>query len=329
MSIVRDETVSVVIPCWNAAEFVGDAIESALAQSWPGVEVVVVDDASTDGSAEVIARFEEIVSLRLGENRGGAYTRNRGAELATGRWLLFLDADDFLSPDALTWLAGTALRSPGALVACGWRELVREGSEWVARGPRRRPRPSAGRDPLRAWLEGDFVPTCSLLWPREVFDATGGWDETLTLNDDGDLALRALAAGTPLVRAAGGEGLYRRHGADRVTVSTDVRSGAKLRSAMRVLDRLSATLAGQGRLDDYRDALAGPYADVAQLAFRAGLTGLGRACLAKAGAGAGRGVPARTLPGRLLTRVLGLEGKERVTAALAGWRASTNPGRRG
>jgi glycosyltransferase involved in cell wall biosynthesis len=308
------ETVSVIIPCYNAAPFVGEAIRSVLAQDWPHTEIIVVDDASTDGSWEAIERYRpRIQALRLAENGGAAAARNRGVALSRGGWLMFLDADDRLSPDALRWMMETARREPGAMVHCGWRYLVRERESWVPRLP---PRHVPTGDALRDWLEGGFVPTCSLLWPRAVFAAAGGWDEALTLNDDGDLAMRALASGVRLVRADGGEGLYRRHGAERMSMSTDVGGEAKIRSGMRVLEKVSYVLYTQGRLDAYRAPIGAAYRELALYAFRAGRSALGRECLAHAGDGAGRGTGARTLGGRVLTRVLGLEGKERIAAAL-------------
>lgn len=308
------DTVSVIIPCHNAAPFVGEAIESVLAQEWLHTDVIVVDDASTDDSWEVIQRYGPCIqSLRLARNGGAAHARNRGVGISRGRWLLFLDADDRISPNALMWLAETAQRSPGALVHCAWRYLVRdEGGAWVSRAPVRQ---HASGDPLRDWLEGGFVPTCSLLWPREIYVATGGWDEALTLNDDGDLAMRALAAGARLVRAAGGEGFYRRHGAERVSLSADVGSETKLRSGMRVMEKLADVLEAQERLDAYREPIARVYRELALYAFRAEHTELGRECLARAG-GSSRETGARTFAGRVLTRVLGLEAKERIAAAL-------------
>lgn len=311
--MITAATVSVIIPCHNAAPFVGEAIESVLDQQWPHVDLVVVDDASTDGSWEVIQRYAgRIQAVRLPENRGAAHARNHGAALARGRWMLFLDADDLLSRDALRWLAEAAARAPGALVRCGWRYLVEEEDGWMPRDPR--PFTPSG-DALRDWLAGGFVPTCALLWPRALFDAIGGWDETLTLNDDGDIAMRALAAGARLVRAEGGEGFYRRHGAGRVTMSTGVADPAKIRSGMRVLEKVSYVLYAQRRLDACRAEIGAAYRELALYAFRAGHAALGRECLARAGDD-GRGTGARTLGGRVLTRVLGLEGKERIAAAL-------------
>ena len=190
---------------------------------------------------------------------------------------------------------------------------MRERESWIPRDPAR---PARTGDALRDWLQGGFVPTCSLLWPRGVYAATGGWDEALTLNDDGDLAMRALAAGARLARADGGEGLYSRHGSERTSMSTDVGGETKIRSGMRALEKVSYVLYTQDRLDAYRQPIGAAYRELALYAFRAGRSGLGRECLAHAGGGTGRGTGARTFGGRVLTRVLGLEGKERIAAAL-------------
>ncbi|HWO47940.1 MAG TPA: glycosyltransferase family A protein, partial [Solirubrobacterales bacterium] len=92
--------VSVVIPCWNQAHYLGEAIESALSQSYPSLEVIVVDDGSEDNSAAVAARFPGVRCLRQG-NSGVAAARNRGLAEAGGEYAVFLDADDRLLPDAL------------------------------------------------------------------------------------------------------------------------------------------------------------------------------------------------------------------------------------
>ena len=93
--------VSIIIPCFNSAEWISEAIESALNQTWSSVEVVVIDDGSTDNSTEIIKKFGDSISWETQPNGGGALARNRGIELATGEWVQFLDADDLLLPDAV------------------------------------------------------------------------------------------------------------------------------------------------------------------------------------------------------------------------------------
>lgn len=93
--------VSVVIPCYNAEQWLGECIESALGQSWPNLEVIVIDDGSTDSSRDVIASFGARIRHECGPNRGGSAARNRGLALSQGAWVQFLDADDVLLPSCI------------------------------------------------------------------------------------------------------------------------------------------------------------------------------------------------------------------------------------
>jgi glycosyltransferase involved in cell wall biosynthesis len=314
--------VSVVIACYNAADFVAAAIESALAQTHPVVEVVVVDDASTDASWEVVAGFgERVTALRLPANRGPSHARNRGVELARGEWLMFLDADDFIAPDTLAGLVEAGLRAPGSLAACPWEFLQQQADGgWIAQAPRR-PFAPVG-DPLAGWLTGHWTPPCAVLYPRRVFLSAGGFDEALRRNEDGDLAMRAFVGGAGVRLATRGKSFYRRHLDPHRALSTDDRSGAGLRSQLRVLDKLVALLESQGRLDEYRPLVEVQYGHVANHAFPVGDFAVARECLARGGRGAAGVVRSSTLAGRLLTAALGLERKQRIIRRLRRWRAS-------
>jgi glycosyltransferase involved in cell wall biosynthesis len=93
--------VSILIPCFNAERWIGQAIESALAQTYMSTEIIVVDDGSTDGSLEVLRRFGQHIRWETGPNRGANVTRNRLLSLSRGCWLQYLDADDYLLPDKI------------------------------------------------------------------------------------------------------------------------------------------------------------------------------------------------------------------------------------
>ncbi|HEX6747225.1 MAG TPA: glycosyltransferase [Longimicrobium sp.] len=312
---MSSDTVSVVLACWNVEEFVRGAIDSVLAQTHPAVEVVAVDDGSTDGTWEAIRGYgDRVRALRLPENRGAPHARNRGAEIATGAWLQFMDADDFSTPETLSALVEAGRGTPGAVAACPWEFLIHEGHAW-RRHPLRRPFAPPG-DPLRGWLEGMWAPSCAVLYPRALFERVGGFDETLRRNDDGDLAMRAFVSGAGIARATSGLGVYRRHGSTRVTLSSDRHSERALRSQMRVFDKLAEQLSAQGRLEEYRELLEMQYGAIALQAFEAGRAAIARECLARGGAGAARRVRSGTRLGRLATRVLGLERKVRLAAAV-------------
>src|SRR6266498_4874136 len=98
--MLNRDLASVVIPCYNQARFLGEAIESAVEQSYPYCEIIVVDDGSTDDTTKIAASFHRARVLRQ-KNRGIAGARNAGFTASKGAYLVFLDADDRLLPDAL------------------------------------------------------------------------------------------------------------------------------------------------------------------------------------------------------------------------------------
>ena len=95
-------SVSIIIPCYNAADCVANAVRSALEQTCPSVEVIVVDDGSTDDSRARIAEFSADIRFESQANRGGGAARNRGLSVAAGDYVLFLDADDLLYPEKVS-----------------------------------------------------------------------------------------------------------------------------------------------------------------------------------------------------------------------------------
>ncbi|HEX2092914.1 MAG TPA: glycosyltransferase family A protein [Longimicrobiaceae bacterium] len=326
--------VSVVTPCHDAEAFVGETIESVLAQTHPTVEHLLVDDASTDGSWAVIHEYrsrypDRVRAVRLDRNRGGSHARNVGAALARGDFLMFLDADDLIGPGTLHHML-EALRDPSAGIAVSrWQRLRRAAGRAWEPAPADAPLPDADPDAaLRGWIEGTvWAPPCALLWRREAFERTGGWDESLTLNDDGDLAMRALAGGTRIARAEGGV-FYRWHDAARVSMSQSFLREEKLRSQVRVLDRLSARLEEQGRLAEFAPSLGLGYQRAAFLGFQNGHVPLARECLRRGEALAGRRMVSPRAVGRALERILGLERKERLVQGLARLGVMTSQRRR-
>ena len=96
----KEALVSVIIPCYRQADFLPQALESALAQTHCETEIIVVDDGSPDNTAEVVARYPGVRYLRQ-ENRGLAGARNGGFRVSKGEYVLFLDADDRLTPNAV------------------------------------------------------------------------------------------------------------------------------------------------------------------------------------------------------------------------------------
>ena len=109
--------ISVVIPAHNAARFLAEAVASVRAQTWPAAEIIVVDDGSTDETAPIAGQLGLQVVIQKQAGAGAA--RNRGAEVATGKWLAFLDADDLWAPEKLAGQSAWMNDQPGTDVVFG------------------------------------------------------------------------------------------------------------------------------------------------------------------------------------------------------------------
>jgi glycosyltransferase involved in cell wall biosynthesis len=193
--------VSVVIPCYNQARFLGEAIESVLSQSFRDFEIVVVDDGSTDETSEVASGYEaghHQVRLIRQENRGLAGARNRGLAEARGDLLVFLDADDRLLPEALeVQVSELEARPQCALVAGYHRPIEPDGSplgeEPQLAGTQRRPRPPRhiGGDIYLNILSRKYhIMPGTVMYRRFVFDSVGSFDPEIKASEDYDLYFR-------------------------------------------------------------------------------------------------------------------------------------------
>ncbi len=165
-------TVSVVIPLYNAAEVIAETIQSVLAQTWTDREILVIDDGSTDGSAEVAKSFGDRVRYYAFENGGVAKARNRGIALARGRYIALLDHDDLWAPSKLArQVAVLEARPDVGLVLTGVAHLERDGS------PRHKFPTGPSSEFYQLFVKG-FGPTPSVaMIRRSVLAQAGGFDE--------------------------------------------------------------------------------------------------------------------------------------------------------
>jgi glycosyltransferase involved in cell wall biosynthesis len=171
--------LSVVIPCHNDQQHIAEAVTSALEQSRPPDEVIVVDDGSTDASADRLAPFADRLTLLRQPNRGVAAARNAGVAAATGELIAFLDGDDRWPPQSLARRI-EALTAAGADLAFG------------------RVRQCRGLADSDAFAVGPEIPgrlAGALLIRHDLFDRVGGFDETLATAETIDWVARAQEAG--------------------------------------------------------------------------------------------------------------------------------------
>lgn len=191
--------VSIIIPCFNAERWLAETLESALAQTWPEKEIILVDDGSTDGSLALARKFEPRgVVVITQSNAGAAAARNTGLVRARGEFIQFLDADDLLAPDKIEKQVRLLQeRGTDCLATCAWSRFTTD--------------PAAGKlDPGTAlwrdlapvdWLvlaaeHNLMMATATWLLPRALAEKAGPWDTTCRANplDDMDYFDRARAA---------------------------------------------------------------------------------------------------------------------------------------
>jgi glycosyltransferase involved in cell wall biosynthesis len=211
--------VSVVIPCHNYGRFLGAAIESVLAQGDESIELIVVDDGSTDDTAEVAARYPDVVYVRQ-PNLGQAAAQNRGLEAANGEFVLFLDADDESTPGAVEALAGSLRARPDCAFAYGHIDRVDSEGAVLTASPSRSARSQTclEEDPYAYMLRTN---NClrgggAVLYRTDLLRRAGGFSLGLGNAQDLDLNLR-LAREHPICCVDRVVLRYRFHGGNSTT----------------------------------------------------------------------------------------------------------------
>jgi glycosyltransferase involved in cell wall biosynthesis len=184
--------VSILIPCFNAERWIGEAIESALAQTWPEKEVIVVDDGSTDGSLDVIRRFGRQILWETGPNRGGGAARNRLMELARGPWLQYLDADDILLPEKISRQMEVLRQHAEADIIFSPILIENMLSGKIVRNPSSMLQPRDVWVLLALWT---LPQTGGPLWKRAALQRVGGWRVGQPCCQEHELYGRLLEAG--------------------------------------------------------------------------------------------------------------------------------------
>nr|VFJ75036.1 MAG: Glycosyltransferase involved in cell wall bisynthesis [Candidatus Kentron sp. FW] len=194
MNDQKPPLVSVIIPCYNHGRFVAEAIGSVLGQSHSPVEIIVVDDGSTDDSAQVIATFGDRVRLLRQENLGPSAARNTGFLASQGEFITFLDADDLYEADFITRLLSVFDRDPACLAAyCQDRFIREDGQPLPVAGHFVIPRP----EEMHAALLLEFhIPPACILARRICYEKEAGlFEPQLRYHEDWEMALRIARTG--------------------------------------------------------------------------------------------------------------------------------------
>jgi Glycosyl transferase family 2 len=257
--------VSIIIPCYNCERWVAEAIESCIKQTYPNIEIIVVDDGSTDGSLEILRRFLPSIRLETGPNRGGNSARNTGFALSSGEYIQFLDADDYIEPDKI---AGQVqfLEQTRANVVYGdfrYRKHLPDVrfsylDESIQFG-------GTEQDLLASLLSMGTMNGGAILYRRHVINQVGGWDERLSASQDRDFLISVAISGAKIRYQPGCQFVYRKYGPVTVSSSNLGRwlanmciSQAKSKVALAAADQLT---------DEHKFALAAGYFEIARACY--------------------------------------------------------------
>lgn len=202
--------VSILIPCRNAATTLSDTLRSALAQEDFEKEIIVVDDGSTDGSREVARGFAaQGVRVIEGPQINASAARNRALQASSGDYIQYLDADDLLGERKIRKQIEVLEKNEGCVATARWGRFKKDVKDAVF----------ADDDQLHDWTPTEWL-TChcdqgrmmhpgAWLVPRRIAELAGGWDERLTLNDDGEYFARVVSKSAGLKCCSGAESYYR------------------------------------------------------------------------------------------------------------------------
>jgi glycosyltransferase involved in cell wall biosynthesis len=292
--------ISIVIPCFNARRWIGETLISALQPCEHEVEILVIDDGSTDGSAELTRDSFPEVRVVTTPNRGVSHARNLGIELARGDWFVFLDADDVLVQGKLDRQMTLAQAHSADVVYGNWQRLSPD-----ARGvycPAETVKRSLSQTPELDLFGHFWCPTGAYLFSRSIVKRVGGFNPRLPVIQDARFALDCALLGVAFVYDAEISCLYRTHASGSVSTTNRV---AFLRDCLdNALDVAAIWSESGGMSRVRREVLLKALYHVA-----VGSCGLDDACFTEASAALDRFVGPGSVPGRFpipqIARIVG------------------------
>jgi glycosyltransferase involved in cell wall biosynthesis len=214
--------VSIIIPVYNSKMYLQQAIESAVGQTWPDTEIIIVDDGSTDGSLAIAQTYQnDNIKVFTQPNRGASAARNKGIKEAKGQYIQFLDADDGLSANKIEAQVNVLRGKPDHLALCASVPFFDDNKpdnsdithEWFAQG---------SEDMVDFLIKlygggyigpgyGGMIQPNAFLTPKTLINKAGFWNEHLTLDDDGEYFCRVMLAAKGIRYADSCINYYRKH----------------------------------------------------------------------------------------------------------------------
>jgi len=315
--------VSVLIPAYNAAAYIEQTLDSVLVQTWPNLEVIVVDDGSRDDTYALAQRYaSDRVRVVSQPNAGASAARNHAFALSTGEYIQYLDADDLLHPDKVRAQLECLEQHPGAqLSGSAWSMFYDAPDE-------RSLRPTIlwkdYHDPVQwlvdAWENGVWMQPSAWLTHRALIAAAGPWDEQISLHDDGEFFSRVLLQTREIVFCAAAKSFYRKGISDSLS---SIRSEKATRSHLAVCQSYEKNLLAARDSAETRRACANNYQRLIYEYYPEHAEVRGQAAARVQALGGSTARPHSTPAFRLVDKVLGWQLSKRLQDVV--YRYKLNP----
>lgn len=199
---------TIVIPCYNAEDWIGDCVESALSQGESIEGVIVVDDGSTDNSLQILERMGNRITVITGPNGGVSCARNKGLKKVTTKYVKFLDADDTIEGPIIEGAIEKA-EEHNADIIFSEMAICYDGKIVESKGPFGRPH-QLEEDIFANWFDGDWINPSATLWRSDFVREVGGWADPKPMSEDAELVMRSIFQGCRIVANDKGRTIYNR-----------------------------------------------------------------------------------------------------------------------
>lgn len=243
---ITDPLVSIIIPAYNSEKYIADTLRSVIAQTYQNLEIIVVDDASTDATLQVLEAMDinkPITVIKKEKNSGAAASRNLGYKHSKGSLIKFLDADDLISPEMIANQVALAV-DDNNIISAQWGRFLNDDVSTF----KLRPEECWQTMPSDEWMCASWKNAQAMtnpgifLIPKKLINAVGLWDETLSLLDDTEYFARTILAAEKVIFSSNST-LYYRSGINNSLSRTKTREGFE--SAFTAIEKASLALLNQ------------------------------------------------------------------------------------
>lgn len=216
--------VSILIPCYNSEKYLGETLQSCINQDYSNIEIIIVDDGSTDNSYEVAERWAnkyEIIHLYSQQNSGVCRARNYALKLSTGEYVVYVDADDIISPQMISSQVNVLETEDDFTIATSaWGRFYSSTSDFRLENQKVYKDYENPVCLIEDLLNGGMFGLSCYLTPRRLLILSGEWNEDLTINTDGEYFIRVLSNASKIKHSHGGFLYYRSNNLDSISRCT-------------------------------------------------------------------------------------------------------------